>query len=1081
MSNILDKASLSYIQERFWFIDTFEKNNLYEGGPVYHNLPLVINIQGSLSVESLRKSIILLLERHEILRCTLGQENDRPQLLVHENLPVPVQILPYPTLGENESILDSIRQVINEPFELDEGPLHRITLFTDEEDHYVIWTFHHMVADRESLKVLFNEFGQIYKSASGEHKPTLADLELQYIDYSYWQKDLPEDVQESLLLYWKHKLKAPVQALEIPTDRVRDHVHIYKAATTTFTLKQEVAERLQGLAKALGVSEKILFYTAYQVLLYRYSGLSEIVTGTFGNNHAAQVPGSVGPADNLLVIRNFIQEYDTFKSFANKTKNLFGEAIDHQDMPFEQLSTLLNPAKDMSRTAFFDILFHYEETEEAISTDTATWNKVETNLGLGKYDYNLLISKGKEGYTGYFTYNELYYDQSSIDYFCENLCHLLGVIDRQLEVPLSSLTILSKEQSDSIITQMDYADVDFPLNENIVSLFDTVADKYSDRVAVSYLGQDYTYGELQEFANRFANYLIEESSVTEGDLVTVTLPRSSEMIGVLLGILKAGACYIPVDPSYPDERIQFILEDSNSKAEITENFLDDFMAKADEISPEEPQVAINSEALAYIIYTSGTTGKPKGVKVCHRNVVRLLFNKESLFDFDQQDVWTLFHSYCFDFSVWEMYGALLYGGKVVVVPGMVAKDTEGFHKLLMEEKVTILNQTPSAFYRLAEVDANQNNRLSQLRMVVFGGEALAPTKLKDWHISYPDISLINMYGITETTVHVTYKQITQHEIDHNISSIGRPIPTLGCLILDSNGSLAPRGVSGELYIYGEGVAKGYLNRPELTSDRFTEIDLIKDRTVYRSGDLARSLSNGDLEYVGRIDNQVKIRGHRIELGELESNLLKHAEVNHAVVVTKKDDLGQAYLIAYYTTTSNLKAKNLRIFIQEMVPGYMVPSYFVPVDEIPLTSNGKVDTKRLPDPNTIVQENETEFTAPVTDTEIKLASIWEEVLGREKISLKDNFFEIGGHSLKATQLVSRIRERLEVSLKLSDIFAHSILEEMASVISSANTESQQMISAVEKREHYPLSPAQKRLWVLQQMEEGSTTYNISHAF
>ncbi|MFA0963358.1 amino acid adenylation domain-containing protein [Roseivirga sp. BDSF3-8] len=1081
MSNILDQAPLSYIQERLWFIDTFEKNNLYQGGPVYHNLPLVIKIQGSLSVEALRKSIIFLTERHEILRCTVGQEGDNTTLSVHENLPVPVQILPLPQVETEDDITATIRELVNEPFEIEEEPLHRVTLLTGTTDHFAVWTFHHIIADKHSLNIFYKELAHVYKAFAKGQTPLLQDLDLQYIDYSIWQKELPADVLESLLLYWKHKLKAPIQALEIPCDRTREHVHIYRGATSAFSLNKEAGVKLKSLSESLGISEKALFYTAYQVMLYRYSGLDEIVTGTYGTNHISHLPDSAGPADNLLVIRTFIENGETFVSLARKTEASLNEAIDHQDMPFEQLSTLLNPAKDMSRTAFFDILFHYEEKEEGINTGAATWNTVETNMGLGKYDHNLLICKENDQYVGYLTYNELYYEKGSIENFCQNLCHLLEVISQESASPISSVPILSEEQSSSIMKGMDYADVKFPRDENIISRFDKIVNEYPERTAVKYEGSEYSYKELQQFSNRFANFLREEKLVTEGDLVTVTLPRSSEMLGVLLGILKAGACYIPVDPTYPQERIQFILEDSNSKVEVTESVLSEFIAKGDKISSLPTDVNTDGESLAYIIYTSGTTGKPKGVKVCHRNVIRLLFNEANLFDFDQNDVWTLFHSYCFDFSVWEMYGALLYGGKVVVVPAMTAKDTEGFYKLLKEDNVTILNQTPSAFYRLAEVDHRSNDKLSALRMIVYGGEALAPVKLRNWYEKYSDTQLINMYGITETTVHVTYKQITLHEIENNISSIGRPIPTLGCFVLDQNQCIVPRGVSGELYVYGEGVAQGYLNRPDLTKEKFTEVPLLKGQKVYRSGDLARILANGELEYLGRIDSQVKIRGHRIELGELESNLLKNKGVKDAVVTTRKDDAGQAYLVAYYTTEDNLSAKDLRIFIQELIPGYMIPSYFVPVDEIPLTSNGKVDTKKLPDPSDIVQDNATEYVAPETSTEVQLAQIWMEILGLSRVGKKDNFFEIGGHSLKATQLVSRIRERLGASLKLSDIFAHPVLAELATVISGADENLETIIPLAGEREHYPLSPAQKRLWVLQQMEEGSTTYNIYNAF
>ncbi|MEN7551664.1 amino acid adenylation domain-containing protein [Rapidithrix thailandica] len=1081
MNTLPEQTPLSYVQERFWFINTFEKNNLYEGEPVYHNLPLIVAIEGPLSKSSLCQSLNTLIQRHEILRCTLSaQEDQPPQLQIHNTLSIPVEEQTLCMDLSEEERMKTLRQQVNEPFTLESENLHRITLYTlNDHKHYLVWTFHHMVSDRESLKILYKELLQLYQAGLEGTSPQLPELELHYIDYALWQKEMPDEVQEGHLLYWKHRLKPPVQALEIPMDRIREHVHIYQGETVAFTIPPEDYQRLKRLAHTLNVSTKELFYTAYQTLLHRYSGLDEIVTGTLGQNHRSHLCDAVGPVDNLLVIRNIIDSRETFASFAQKTAKALHEALQHQDMPFEQLSTLLNPAKDMSRTAFFDILFHYDEAPDTQTINTTKWQYIETNLGLGKYDHNLLIQKEDGRIAVYLTYNKLYYRRTSIEQFCENLQYLLKAIPDHPDDALSQLPILPGPERQALVSQLNHTKVAFPQTATIHHLFDQKVQEYPDNIALVCKNTTYTYQQLHQYANRFANYLKDEKAVKPGDRVAVILDRSAEMMGVLLGILKAGACYIPVDPNYPEERIRFILEDSKSSIKVNDWLLADFQKKATHISTTAPTVVVDPESLAYVIYTSGTTGKPKGVKVCHRNVVRLFFNEANLFDFTQQDVWTLFHSYCFDFSVWEMYGALLFGGKLVVVPVMVAKDTELFWGLLNEQRVSILNQTPSAFYRLIEIDAGKD-QLASLRKIIFGGEALAPVKLKTWYQKYPDALLINMYGITETTVHVTYKEITAYEIENNINSIGHPIPTLGCILLDQRQNLVPRGVAGELYVYGEGVSYGYLNRPELTKERFVDLPQLPGQKLYRSGDLARLLGNGELEYLGRIDKQVKIRGHRIELGELETNLLKHPQVAHTVVTTRKDEWGEAYLVAYYTSSSALSPKELRRHIQEMVPAYMVPSYFVPIKEIPLTSNGKADLQKLPEPTNVAQE-ESLYLAPQTSIEQQLAEIWSQVLGINRISRNDNFFEIGGHSLKATQVVSRINEQLGKKLKLSDIFAHPVLEELAGNISDLQESQAPQLPVAPKQKEYPLSPAQKRLWVLQQMEENSTTYNISNAY
>ena len=1086
MKTTLEQAPLSYIQERLWFIDTFEKNNLYEGGPVYHNLPLVIKLNGPVSAGTLQKAVDYLSLRHEILRCTLVEEGDVQDWVINEHLAPSFTITSIESLSAKagaEGLSAALGKLLAVPFDLASNEaLHRVELLSaGEACHYLVWTFHHLLADRSSLKVLFEELPLVYAALLDGQSPALPEPELQYIDFALWQKELPAEVQESLLLYWKHRLKAPIQALEIPLDHARVHVHIYEAATATASIGKELTARLEAIAADMGVSLRSLLYAAYETMLYRYSGLEEIVTGTPGNNHATHLGTAVGPADNLLVIRNFLDGQESFRSLCQKTAKLLDEAEAHQDMPFEQLSTLLNPAKDMSRTAFFDLLFQYEEQPEAKAAAGLHWDYVEHNSGLGKYDYNLLFSRHAEGMDLHLTYNKLYFEADSITDFCSNLCYLLSQLEAHTTTSLSRLPILSEARASELLHSMDISQVDFPRAANIISLFEQQVAAFPAREAVRFEEKAYTYAELDTFANRFARFLQTEKGVQSGDLVTVILDRSAEMIGVMMGILKAGACYIPVDPGYPQERIDFILEDSSSKAGIDQDTLDQFLASAESLPATAPEAEINPETLAYIIYTSGTTGKPKGVKVCHRNVVRLLFNEENLFDFNEQDVWTMFHSYCFDFSVWEMYGALLYGGLVIVIPRMVARDSAAFHTLLREQGVTILNQTPSAFYRLIEADTTAPS-LENLRMVIFGGEALAPIKCGGWYKKYPATQLINMYGITETTVHVTYKLIGEEEISKNISSIGIPIPTLGAVLLDQHQNIVPRGVAGELYVFGDGVSKGYLNRPELSAQRFIELPILPGQTLYRSGDLARLLANGDMEYLGRIDNQVKIRGHRIELGELETNLLKHPELSHVVVSTRKDDQGDAYLVAYYISPSQLAPKALRNYIQELVPGYMVPSYFVPVDEIPLTSNGKADHKKLPDPTDLIEESETEYIAPRNATEETLAAIWAEILGRTQVSVTDNFFEIGGHSLKATQLISRIREQLGVSLKLSNIFAHPVLEELAGLLGAeSKEEATAAVPRLADRSSFPLSAAQKRLWVLQQMEEASTTYNISNAF
>ena len=514
------------------------------------------------------------------------------------------------------------------------------------------------------------------------------------------------------------------------------------------------------------------------------------------------------------------------------------------------------------------------------------------------------------------------------------------------------------------------------------------------------------------------------------------------MIVGILATLKAGGVYVPLDPDYPQDRLQYMLDDSGARVLLTQLHLNGKVPfNGTVLDMGDPALysgdgsnleSVNQpDDMAYIIYTSGTTGQPKGVMIEHRNVVRLMLNDRMKFNFTERDVWSVFHSFCFDFSVWEMYGALLYGGTCVVVPKAVAQNPKEFAKLLRQEGVTVLNQTPTAFYALIhEVLGRQDNDL-QVRYVIFGGEALNPIMLKPWKARYPQTQLINMYGITETTVHVTYKEITEQDMESSLSNIGRPIPTLTSYIFDSEQRLVPIGVTGELYVGGEGVARGYLNREELTAERFIANPYKPEERLYRSGDLARLLRSGEMEYLGRIDHQVKIRGHRIELGEIETQLLKHEAIREAIVMALDDEQGQKFLCAYLLLDQDLTVTELRAHASEDLPAYMIPSHYVRLEQMPMTSNGKVDRKALQKPEGGLKTG-AEYIAPRNELEEKLVHIWQEVLGTDRIGIRDNFFDLGGDSIKGIQVASRLFNH-GLQLEMKDLFRYPSIEELSGLV------------------------------------------------
>ena len=599
-----------------------------------------------------------------------------------------------------------------------------------------------------------------------------------------------------------------------------------------------------------------------------------------------------------------------------------------------------------------------------------------------------------------------------------------------------------KETNDLIFSKTNNFSIGYPKNKTIVDFFIDQVKKSPGNIAVTCEGKNITYRQLDKISTQLANYLLSKG-VQKEDLISLCIERSIEMIVAIIGIIKCGGVYLPIASDYPRERIGYILDDSKSKLVISTYDLEKYVGgfqntepvyldKLGEIlnnqSTELPQVGLTPNNLLYVIYTSGSTGKPKGVLIEHRNVVRLFFNDTPLFHFKETDVWCMFHSFNFDFSVWEMYGALLFGGKLIIVPKEYTRDAKLFYDLIKKEGLTIFNQTPSSFNALQETILKKEP-IKTIRYVIFGGEALYPSSLKKWSEIYTWCKLINMYGITETTVHVTYKEITEKEITSNISDAGKPIPTLDCLILDDDLKAVPIGVTGELFVVGEGLARGYLNRTELTKEKFIENPFTKKEKMYRTGDLARWLPAGNIEYIGRKDFQVKIRGYRIELGEIESRLLEIEEIKHAVVLAKDGGEKGKFLVAYIIKDENggeLDRNKLQETLKRSLPEYMIPKFYVEMKKFPLTSNGKIDRNALPEPDEHALQRGL-YVAPKTNIEKKLALVWQELLGIEKVGVSDNFFELGGTSLLAQKTVNRIKEKYQYEIPITKLYQFPTIE------------------------------------------------------
>ncbi|UCH95064.1 MAG: amino acid adenylation domain-containing protein [Candidatus Aminicenantes bacterium] len=1107
------KVKASYHQERLWFIHQFESGKLYESAPTYHNIPLIIEIKGKLDLNLLKQSLCTVINRHEVLRTRMIAIEGELFQQVEPEVELRLAILDFTVESRGQAHKTPLNMAVEEakhPFSPGDAPLIQAALIKiSPHNNVLVIVLHHLVSDRCSLGTIASEFACIYQALQEGKSPRLPDLPLHYADFSQWQRQLPEDYLESLLFYWKRQL-ARLSPLELPTSRPRAAIHTFREARASFQLPGALSTKMREFSQQKGTGNHVLLQAAFKVLLHRYCGQEDITVGiSVDNRHQPGIENLVGPAANLLVIRSRIASTMSFSKYFSDLTLTLEQAHENQDIPFDWLSLELNPRKDMSRTVFFDVLFQYEDESFKIPPIKGLeLTYIETNLGWGKYDLNLLMRGDETSFTGILVYNQDYYEASFISEFIRHYQVLLESIIQEPDQPVSRLNMLSPEERHRLLVEWNQTRDHYPENKTIHKLFEEQAERTPDNIAL--VGQctgreaqreeakrctlcavhcAITYKKLNEKSNQLA-ILLKEKGVKPDTIAAIMLNRSVEMIIGLVGILKANGAYLPIDPGYPQERIHYILKDSGAEILLKDNDLTpeafNNRPKGTSIPPSAlpPFYPSHPSHLAYIIYTSGTTGRPKGCPVTHRNLVRLIKTDRLPFGFGEKDTWVMAHSFCFDFSVWEMYGALLNGGRLIVPPADLVRDVNLFLSLIKRQGVTVLNQTPQAFYALVEAEKKSQEQLlnHHLRCVIFGGDKILPQKLSHWIDMYSpgDIQLVNMYGITETTVHVTHYRLTPSDIHspRAASPIGKPLPETTCYILDSFLNPVPIGITGEIYVGGTGVIPGYLNRVKLTALRFFENPHHPGEIIYKSGDLGRWHPDGNLEYLGRNDDQVKIRGFRIEPAEIENHILKHPAVKEAVVVSREDN-NQTYLCAYLRLMPGEVMPEMRKYLSARLPHYMIPAYFTEVNAIPLTFNGKVDKKALPDPQ--IAKNKRHRIPPCSPVEETLVETWSEVLGMKKevIGIDDDFFDLGGHSLNATVLIAKIHQKLHVKIPLLELFRIPKIKELAGYIAGRAKEAYTSIEPVEKKEYYPLSTTQKRLYILQQLVRGTTGYNIPY--
>ncbi|WP_416971231.1 non-ribosomal peptide synthase/polyketide synthase [Streptomyces sp. 4F14] len=1059
---------LSSAQRRLWFLQRMEGT-----GSTYH-IPLALHLTGDLDRTALQQALVDVVTRHESLRTVFPDERGVPcqRVLDHPDIRLTV------SRADEAELPDLMLAAARRTFGLATELPFRAELFeTTATDHTLLLVLHHIVGDGWSVGALAQDVTRAYAARRTGQAPDWAQLPVQYADYTLWQRELLGDAADSdslsahQLAYWAGRLAGIPEQLQLPFDRPRPAATTYRGEQLPLTIDPELHGELSELARRNGTTLFMVLQASLAALLAKLGAGHDIPIGTpvAGRTDEA-ADDMIGFFVNTLVLRTDLTGDPTFAELLGRVRTTALAAYAHQDLPFEHLVEELNPTRTLAHHPLFQTMLALQNAPLGafeLPGLRATADLVPTRTAKCDLTFNL-TEHPDGGLTGTVEYSTDLFDPGTVRSMAERWLRVLRTVVADTGVRLSDVDVLSPTERAALLP----APLAAAPSGDIVSLFEAQARARADALAVTAGPDRLTYGELNARANRLAHWLIDRGVGPE-DFVAIALPRSADLVVAILGVLKAGAAYLPVDPEYPAQRREFMVEDARPVL-----VLDDMSAVGEGHPDTNPGVRISQEHPAYVIYTSGSTGRPKGVVVPHGNVARLFSATDEWFGFGPDDVWTLFHSYAFDFSVWELWGPLLHGGRLVVVDYHVSRNPQAFAALLADEGVTVLNQTPSAFYQLPSDAADLS-----LRYVIFGGEALEPARLADWYAHHADDApvLVNMYGITETTVHVTYEALRAASTGQPSSVIGTAIPDLRVYVLDERLNPVPPGVAGELYVAGAGLARGYLRRPGLSAERFVADPYgLPGTRMYRSGDVVRWNARGTLEFVGRADDQVKVRGFRIELGEIEAALAGHPEVAQVAVLARQDRADDTRLVAYVVPVPGTVAHSatLRQHLRERLPEYMVPGAFVALDALPLTANGKLDRRALPEPQVGAVGS---GRAPRTPQEQILCELFAEILGVPEAGVDDNFFDLGGHSLLATRLVARVRVTLGVELELRALFEAATPAGLAASLAAAGQARLALDASPSRPELIPLSFAQRRLWFLHQLEGESANYNIPLAW
>ncbi|HEY0078548.1 MAG TPA: amino acid adenylation domain-containing protein [Pyrinomonadaceae bacterium] len=1042
-------------QERLWFIEQLQPGN------TAYNIFTASRIQGSLNVPVMERVINELIKRHEVLRTTLRSVEGLPVQVIAPELKIslaPIDLQHLPVEERYDEALRLTTEDFARPFDLERGPLVRVGLLRlAADDHVLHVNMHHAITDRWSFAVFEKELAVLYQAFGTGQPSPLPELPIQFADYAVWQRErMQSETYRKELAYWKQRLAGAPFVLEFPTDHPRPPIQTFQGARVYVNYPKSLLDSLKELSRREGVTMFMVMMAAYKALLFRYTNQEDILVSTpIGTRIRPETENLVGYLLNLLVVRTDLSGDPTFRELLQRERESVVGAFAHQEIPFGKLVQELKPKQDASRNPIAQAAFLYLDFPEASAMEFLglTAYHIDIDNGASRFDITLSMTETSEGFTVSIEYLTDMYERSRMERMARHLEILLEGIVANPDARISELPLLSEEERQQLLSDSNTAQRETASAPLTHELFERQAALRPDAPALAFENETLDYRELNQRANQLARHL-RSLGVRAETRVGVLLERSVESVVALLAIFKAGGAYLPLDPQYPGERLAFMLEDSQATVLITHSSLPDALPARpssivrldadreafESLDGEDLRVDVRPEHLAYIIYTSGSTGRPKGVLVEHRQLQNTLRAGLEIFGFNHEDVMPCIAPFSFDISLFELLSTLVAGGRCRLVSNRAALDASVALRML--EEATMLHGVPGLMRRFVGFarEAGAGQRFAQLRQLFVGGEAVSPELIEEMQETFPSAEISILYGPTEAAMWCArYRVERGSRIAHQM--IGRSVERVSLRLLDRRGGLVPVGVDAEICIGGAQVTRGYLNRPELTAEKFV-LDAYSQEPgarLYRTGDLGRYLADGNVAFMGRIDEQVKVRGYRIELGEIESALAAHEGVRQSVVVAREDAPGDKRLVAYVVAAAEGEppsASALRAHLKESLPDYMIPSAFVMLDALPLSANGKVERKRLPAPGAERPEMDAAYVAPQTPTEERLASVWSQLLSVRQIGTHDNFFELGGDSLLATQLMSQVRSIFQVEFPLAHLFQHPTLVELAALVEEA---------------------------------------------